>query len=54
MPVVRVWNKIDRLGHKPGVDSMPDATHVYLSAHEHIGIGRAVQRSARRAEAADT
>ncbi|MEG1328613.1 MAG: tRNA uridine-5-carboxymethylaminomethyl(34) synthesis GTPase MnmE, partial [Janthinobacterium sp.] len=38
VPVVRVWNKIDLSGHKPGVDSMPDATHVYLSAHEHIGI----------------
>ena len=38
VPVVRVWNKIDLSGHKPGVDALPDATHVYLSAHEHIGI----------------
>jgi tRNA modification GTPase len=38
VPVVRVWNKIDLSGHKPGVDAWPDATHVYLSAHEHIGI----------------
>jgi tRNA modification GTPase len=38
VPVVRVWNKIDLSGHKPGVDQMEDATHVYLSAHEHIGI----------------
>ena len=33
VPVVRVWNKIDLSGHKPGVDQMEDATHVYLSAH---------------------
>ena len=38
VPVLRVWNKIDLSGHKPAVDAMPDATHVYLSAHEHIGI----------------
>ena len=38
VPVVRVWNKIDLSGHKPGVNALPDATHVYLSAHEHIGI----------------
>ncbi|SFV15464.1 tRNA uridine-5-carboxymethylaminomethyl(34) synthesis GTPase MnmE [Pseudoduganella namucuonensis] len=38
VPVVRIWNKIDLSGHKPGVDLMEDATHIYLSAHEHIGI----------------
>jgi tRNA modification GTPase len=38
VPVLRVWNKIDLSGHKPGIDAMPDATHVYLSAHEHTGI----------------
>jgi len=38
VPVLRIWNKIDLSGHKPGVDPMEDATHVYLSAHEHIGI----------------
>ncbi len=38
VPVLRIWNKIDLSGHKPAVDAMPDATHVYLSAHEHIGI----------------
>src|SRR5471032_2437413 len=38
VPVLRIWNKIDLSGHKPGVEAMPDATHVYLSAHEHIGI----------------
>jgi tRNA modification GTPase len=41
VPVLRIWNKIDLSGHKPGVvasDQVSDATHVYLSAHEHIGI----------------
>ncbi|HEY5799646.1 MAG TPA: GTPase, partial [Burkholderiaceae bacterium] len=38
VPVVRVWNKIDLSGHKEAVDTMPDATHVYLSAHDKRGI----------------
>ncbi|PWF55089.1 tRNA uridine-5-carboxymethylaminomethyl(34) synthesis GTPase MnmE [Massilia glaciei] len=38
VPVLRVWNKIDLSGHKCGVDAMDDATHIYLSAHEHVGI----------------
>jgi tRNA modification GTPase len=38
VPVLRVWNKIDLSGHKPGLNAADDATHVYLSAHEHIGI----------------
>jgi tRNA modification GTPase len=38
VPVVRIWNKIDLSGHKPSVDKSPDATHIYLSAHEKIGI----------------
>ncbi len=38
VPVLRVWNKIDLSGHKPGLDVRDDATHVYLSAHEHTGI----------------
>jgi tRNA modification GTPase len=38
VPVLRIWNKIDLSGHKPGVDKMEDATNVYLSAHEHLGI----------------
>ncbi len=38
VPVLRVWNKIDLSGHKPAVDEMADATHVYLSAHEKLGI----------------
>ncbi len=38
VPVLRIWNKIDLSGHKPAVDPMIDATHVYLSAQEHVGI----------------
>lgn len=38
VPVVRIWNKIDLSGHKPSVDQSADATHIYLSAHEKIGI----------------
>ena len=38
VPVLRVWNKIDLSGHKPAIDRMPDATHIYLSAAERIGI----------------
>ncbi|MES3023089.1 MAG: tRNA uridine-5-carboxymethylaminomethyl(34) synthesis GTPase MnmE [Pseudomonadota bacterium] len=38
VPVLRVWNKIDLSGHKCAVDAMHDATHIYLSAHEHLGI----------------
>ena len=38
VPVLRVWNKIDLSGHKPAVDRMPDATHVYLSATDRCGI----------------
>ena len=38
VPVLRVWNKIDVSGHKPAVDRMPDATHIYLSATERRGV----------------
>ena len=38
VPVLRVWNTIDLSGHKPAVDRMPDATHVYLSATDRRGI----------------
>lgn len=38
VPVLRVWNKIDLSGHKPALDAAADATHVYLSASEHLGI----------------
>jgi tRNA modification GTPase len=38
VPVLRVWNKIDLSGHKPGVDRTDDATHIYLSATERRGM----------------
>jgi tRNA modification GTPase len=38
VPVVRIWNKIDLSGHKPSKEDGQDATHLYLSAHEKIGI----------------
>ncbi|WP_194722485.1 tRNA uridine-5-carboxymethylaminomethyl(34) synthesis GTPase MnmE [Noviherbaspirillum malthae] len=38
VPVLRIWNKIDLSGHKPAVDRMSDATHIYLSAAERLGI----------------
>jgi tRNA modification GTPase len=38
VPVVRIWNKIDLSGHKPEIDKMHDATHVYLSATDKLGI----------------
>ncbi|MEN9867056.1 MAG: tRNA modification GTPase TrmE, partial [Pseudomonadota bacterium] len=38
VPVIRIWNKIDLSGHKPGLDMMPDATHIYMSAQEGSGI----------------
>jgi tRNA modification GTPase len=38
VPVLRIWNKIDLSGHKPAIDRMPDATHVYLSATDRQGI----------------
>ncbi|NEX63593.1 tRNA uridine-5-carboxymethylaminomethyl(34) synthesis GTPase MnmE [Noviherbaspirillum galbum] len=38
VPVLRVWNKIDLSGHKPAIDRMSDATHVYLSAATRDGM----------------
>jgi tRNA modification GTPase len=38
VPVIRVWNKIDLSGHRPALDVMPDATHLYISAQEKLGI----------------
>ncbi|GGC96312.1 tRNA uridine-5-carboxymethylaminomethyl(34) synthesis GTPase MnmE [Undibacterium terreum] len=38
VPVIRIWNKIDLSGHHASVDVMDDATHVYVSAQDHIGI----------------
>jgi len=38
VPVVRIWNKIDLSGHRAVVEGAADATHVYLSANEQLGI----------------
>lgn len=38
VPVLRVWNKIDLSGHRPAIDRVMDATHVYLSATDQLGI----------------
>jgi tRNA modification GTPase len=38
VPLLRIWNKIDLSGHKPAVDQAEDATHVYLSANEKVGV----------------
>jgi tRNA modification GTPase len=38
VPVIRIWNKIDLSGHRASSDVSADATHIYLSAHEKIGI----------------
>jgi tRNA modification GTPase len=38
VPVIRIWNKIDLSGHRPTVDRMPDATHIYLSATDLVGM----------------
>jgi tRNA modification GTPase len=38
VPVLRIWNKIDLSGHKASIDASDDATHIYLSAHDHSGI----------------
>ena len=38
IPVLRIWNKIDLSGHRPGVDHTPDATHIYVSATERTGM----------------
>ena len=38
VPVLRVWNKIDLSGHRPAIERMDDATHVYLSAADLQGM----------------
>lgn len=38
VPIICVWNKIDLSGHHPMMDVAPEATHIYLSAHDHQGI----------------
>ena len=46
VPVMRIWNKIDLSGHKPGIDLVGRSdnepgnmsSHAYLSASDHLGI----------------
>ena len=38
VPLIRIWNKIDLSGHRPGVEQLDGATHIYLSASEKTGI----------------
>jgi tRNA modification GTPase len=38
VPVIRLWNKIDLSGHRPALDRMVDAIHIYLSATDHAGL----------------
>ncbi len=38
VPLLRIWNKIDLSGHKPAIDVQADATHIYLSASERLGM----------------
>ncbi|MES2833041.1 MAG: tRNA uridine-5-carboxymethylaminomethyl(34) synthesis GTPase MnmE [Pseudomonadota bacterium] len=38
VPVLQVWNKIDLSGHRPGVDRRAEATHLYISATDRLGL----------------
>lgn len=38
VPVLQVWNKIDLSGHRPGVDRRTEATHLYISATDRLGL----------------
>ncbi len=38
VPVIRIWNKIDVSGHHASIDQTEEATHIYLSAQQHIGM----------------
>ena len=38
IPVLRIWNKIDLSGHRPTVDRFAEATHIYLSATDLVGM----------------
>ncbi|GAA4020495.1 tRNA uridine-5-carboxymethylaminomethyl(34) synthesis GTPase MnmE [Actimicrobium antarcticum] len=38
VPVMRVWNKIDLSGHRPAIDRLDNATHIYLSATDKLGM----------------
>ena len=37
-PVIRIWNKIDLSGHKPGLERLSDSIHIYLSATDRLGL----------------
>ena len=38
IPLLRIWNKIDLSGHKPGLDQQDEGAHIYLSAAERLGM----------------
>ena len=37
-PLLRIWNKIDLSGHQASITIESDATHIYLSASERLGM----------------
>jgi len=38
IPLLRIWNKIDLSGHQVSINIESDATHIYLSASERLGM----------------
>ena len=38
IPLLRIWNKIDLSGHQASIAIESDATHIYLSASERLGM----------------
>lgn len=38
IPLLRIWNKIDLSGHQASITIESDATHIYLSASERLGM----------------
>ena len=38
IPLLRIWNKIDLSGHQASINIEYDATHIYLSASERLGM----------------
>lgn len=38
IPLLRIWNKIDLSGHPASITIESDATHIYLSASERLGM----------------
>ncbi len=38
VPLLRIWNKIDLSGHHASIAIESDATHIYLSASERLGM----------------